>query len=132
MSQFFVILVSGLVAGAIYSIFASGLTLIYSASGIYNLAFGSFAFVTALIYFELGAFMPRGVAFVLTVFVIAPAFGLGLERIVFRRLARTPETARLVGSIGLLLALPAAASQIIKLLTEHTSWNIRPIASATS
>src|SRR4051794_32294039 len=119
MSQFIVILVSGLVAGAIYSIFASGLTLIYSASVIYNLAFGSFAFVNGHACVELGAFMPRGVGFFLPVVLIAPGMGLGLEFIVFRRLARPPDPARLVGSIGLLLAVPAVASEIVKLLVQH-------------
>ena len=48
----------------------SGLTLIYSASGIYNLAFGAFAFMGALAYYELSGYMPRGLAFVVTVLVL--------------------------------------------------------------
>ncbi|HEY1279388.1 MAG TPA: branched-chain amino acid ABC transporter permease, partial [Acidimicrobiales bacterium] len=119
MSQFVVFLVSGLVAGAIYSLFASGLVLIYSASGIYNLAFGSFAFMATLTYYELGAFMPRGIAFVLVVFILAPLAGLALERVVFRRLAQAPEVARLIGSVGLLLALPALGLETVKILTDH-------------
>ncbi|HLY83144.1 MAG TPA: ATP-binding cassette domain-containing protein, partial [Acidimicrobiales bacterium] len=119
MSQLLLYLISGLVAGAIYSIFASGLTLIYSASGIYNVAFGSFAFMATLTYYELNSFMPRGVSFVVTVLILAPLCGLGFERAIFRRLAQAPEVARLIGSVGLLLALPALGLEMVKILSSH-------------
>lgn len=130
MTQFIVFLVSGLVAGAIYSIFASGITLIYSTSGIYCIAFGSFAFMGMVTFFELSEYMPRAVALVLTVFVVSPLSGLFLERVVFRRLARAPETARLIGTVGLALALPALGLEVVNQLATHVpSLHLRPITN---
>jgi ABC-type branched-subunit amino acid transport system ATPase component/branched-subunit amino acid ABC-type transport system permease component len=130
LTQFIVFLVSGLVAGAIYSIFASGITLIYSTSGIYCIAFGSFAFMGMVTFFELSEYMPRGVALVLTVLVVAPLSGLVLERVVFRRLAQAPETARLIGSVGLALALPALGLEVVNQLAAHVpSLHLRPVTN---
>ena len=53
MDKFLTLAISGAVAGAIYSLVAAGLTLSYSATGIFNFAYGSIAFATALLYYEL-------------------------------------------------------------------------------
>jgi ABC-type branched-subunit amino acid transport system ATPase component/branched-subunit amino acid ABC-type transport system permease component len=132
-SQFLVIVVSGLVTGAIYSIFASGITLIYSTSGIYCLAFGSFAFMGMLSFYELSAYLPRGVAFVLTVVVISPLSGLVLERVVFRWLAQGPESARIIGSVGLLSALPPLGLEVVNQLAQHQpGLKLRPVTDTYS
>ena len=46
MQQFWNLVLSGLVTGAIYSITASGLILTYTTSGIFNFAHGAIAFAT--------------------------------------------------------------------------------------
>jgi branched-subunit amino acid ABC-type transport system permease component len=128
-----VYLISGVVAGAIYSLYASALTLIRSATGIYNLALGSFAFVADLFFYEAStSYMPRWVAFLLTVFVVAPLGGLVLEAAVFRRLARVPEAARLIATVGLLLGLPAIGTELVKLLTTQFHMNLPQLDSAFS
>ena len=48
MNQFWNLVFSGLVTGAIYSIMASGIVLTYQTSGIFNFAYGSLANDTAL------------------------------------------------------------------------------------
>ena len=133
MSGFLVALISGLVAGAIYSLYACGLTLTVSATGIYNLAFGAFAFVGGLTFFEASSgYIPRWAAFVLTVFVAAPLGGLFFEQFVFRKLSRVPEVARLMGTIGILVGLPALSVEIVDILTNSAHMGLASIDQAYS
>jgi branched-subunit amino acid ABC-type transport system permease component/ABC-type branched-subunit amino acid transport system ATPase component len=107
--QFWNLVLSGLVTGAIYSIMASGLVLTYTTSGIFNFAHGAVAFTTAYLYYQLntGLGVPIAPALIISAFLFAPLLGLLLDRILLRRLARAPVYARIVGTIGLLVALPA-------------------------
>ena len=109
MQKFWNLVLSGAVTGAIYSIMASGLVLTYQTSGIFNFAHGAVAFATAYFYYQLhtGQGIPIVPAAILSVLVFAPLLGLGLDRILLRRLATAPIYARIVGTIGLLVALPA-------------------------
>ena len=109
-TQFWNLTFSGLVTGAIYAIMASGLVLTYSTSGIFNFAHGAVAFATAYLYYQLntGLGVPIVPALIISVFIFAPLLGLLLDRILLRRLAKAPVYARIVGTIGLLVALPAA------------------------
>ena len=115
MHQFLVLAISGLVSGALYSIMATGLVLGYTTSGIFNLAQGAIAFSIAFTYLELRADFPVGVAAAISVFVVAPCLGLLLDRLVLRRLSAAPEMARIVGTIGIAIALPAL---LLFVLTE--------------
>jgi ABC-type branched-subunit amino acid transport system ATPase component/branched-subunit amino acid ABC-type transport system permease component len=105
------IVISGAVAGAIYSMMASALVLTYQTSGVFNFAQGAVAFVSAYFYFQLhtGQHLSIVVSALITVLGFAPLFGLLLDRVLFRRLAEGPVFARIVGTIGLLVALPAIA-----------------------
>ena len=133
MATFIVTLISGLVAGSIYSLYASGLTLTVSATGIYNLAFGAFAFVGGLTFFEISSgYMPRWAAFIVTVFIAAPLGGLFFERVVFRRLARVPEVVRLMATIGILVGLPALAIEVVDILTTDAHMGLASLQDAFS
>jgi branched-subunit amino acid ABC-type transport system permease component/ABC-type branched-subunit amino acid transport system ATPase component len=114
-SEFWNLVFSGLVTGAIYGIMASGLVLTYSTSGIFNFAHGAVAFATAYLYYQLntGLGVPIVPSLVITVFVFAPLLGLLLDRILLRRLASAPVYARIVGTIGLLVALPALIQWLV-------------------
>jgi ABC-type branched-subunit amino acid transport system ATPase component/branched-subunit amino acid ABC-type transport system permease component len=107
--------VSGLVTGAIYSIMASGLVLTYTTSGIFNFAHGAIAFAVAYLYYQLhsGYGMPIVPALIISVFVFAPLLGLLLDRVMLRRLAKAPVYARLVGTIGLVVALPSLVQWLV-------------------
>jgi ABC-type branched-subunit amino acid transport system ATPase component/branched-subunit amino acid ABC-type transport system permease component len=107
-NEFWNLVLSGLVTGAIYSIMASGLVLTYTTSGIFNFAHGAVAFATAYLYYQLntGLGVPIVPAMILSAFIFAPVLGLLLDRILLRRLAKAPVYARIVGTIGLLVALP--------------------------
>jgi ABC-type branched-subunit amino acid transport system ATPase component/branched-subunit amino acid ABC-type transport system permease component len=108
------LVISGAVSGAIYSVMASGLVLTYQSSGIFNFAHGAIAFATAYLYFQLHAATADGglgwpiiPSAIVAIFVFAPLLGLLLDRILLRRLADAPVYARIVGTIGLLVAFPA-------------------------
>jgi ABC-type branched-subunit amino acid transport system ATPase component/branched-subunit amino acid ABC-type transport system permease component len=106
--QFWNLVFSGLVTGAIYSIMASGLVLTYTTSGIFNFAHGAVAFSTAYLYYQLntGLGVPIVPSLIISAFIFAPLLGLLLDRILLRRLAKAPVYARIVGTIGLLVVLP--------------------------
>ena len=108
MEKFLNLTISGLVTGAIYSIMASGLVLTYTTSGIFNFAHGAVAFSTAYLFYQLntGLHVPIVPAMIISVFIFAPLLGLLLDRLLLRRLAKAPVYARIVGTIGLLVALP--------------------------
>src|SRR3989440_9896466 len=108
MNQFWNLVASGLVTGAIYSIMASGLVLTYTTSGIFNFAHGAIAFASAYLYFQLhtGLGVPIVPSLIISAFIFAPLLGLLLDRILLRRLAKAPVYARIVGTIGLLVMLP--------------------------
>ncbi|MFE5559954.1 ATP-binding cassette domain-containing protein [Streptomyces sp. NPDC056544] len=120
MGDLLVFVLSGLVSGALYALLATGLVLSYSASGLFNFAHGATAYLSALTFYELhsGLGWPAVPAALLVVLVLAPGLGWGLDRLMFRRLARVGETAQIVATIGLLVALPAAGLWLVELLAE--------------
>jgi len=125
MTQFLSLLLAGAIAGGLYAIIASGLVLTYQASGVFNLGHGAVAFVTALVYFQLnqptsagGLGLPILPAAAISILVVAPLIGLVLDAVLFKRLAHAPIAARLVGTVGLLVALPALALLIIDAIND--------------
>jgi ABC-type branched-subunit amino acid transport system ATPase component/branched-subunit amino acid ABC-type transport system permease component len=102
------LILSGAVTGGIYSIMAAGLVLTYTTSGIFNFAHAAIAFSAAYLYYQLntGLGVPIVPSVIIVVFIFTPLLGLLLDRMLLRRLARAPVYARIVGTIGLLVALP--------------------------
>ncbi|MGW6059670.1 ABC transporter permease subunit [Streptomyces sp. NPDC055189] len=120
MSDLLGFVLSGLVSGALYALLATGLVLSYSASGLFNFAHGATAYLCALAFYELhsGFGWPAVPTALLLVCVVAPALGWGLDRLMFRKLARVGETAQIVATIGLLVALPALGLWTVELLED--------------
>lgn len=120
MGDLLAFVLSGLVSGALYALLATGLVLSYSASGLFNFAHGATAYLSALAFYELhsGLGWPAVPAALLVVLVLAPGLGWALDRLMFRRLARVGETAQIVATIGLLVALPAAGLWVVELLRD--------------
>jgi branched-subunit amino acid ABC-type transport system permease component/ABC-type branched-subunit amino acid transport system ATPase component len=115
MEKFLNLVLSGSVTGAIYSIMASGLVLTYTTSGIFNFAHGAVAFAAAYLFYQLntGAGIPIVPSVIIAAFIFAPLLGLLLDRLLLRRLAKAPAYARIVGTVGLLIALPALAQWLV-------------------
>ncbi|WP_395108385.1 ATP-binding cassette domain-containing protein [Actinomadura sp. SCN-SB] len=102
-------ILSGLVSGALYALLASGLVLAYSASGVFNFGHGAVAFLGAFVLFQLVASLhwPVWLSAVTVVATVGVLLGWALARLMFHRLAEADETGRVVGTISLLIALPA-------------------------
>ena len=133
MNQFLNLVISGLVTGAIYSIMASGIVLTYQTSGIFNFSHGAVAFVCAYVYYQLhvGNNMPIVPALILSVFVFAPLLGLLLDKVLLRSLAKAPIYARIIGTIGLLVALPAMAQWLVEAVGNGLAGTDLPLGVAT-
>src|SRR5262249_35421430 len=103
--------ISGLVLGSIYAIAATGLVLTYRSSRVFNLGHGAIAFLIARLYYQLAQVQHwnTAVAAVVAILVFAPLFGVFLWAVVFRHLTNASPTVRLVATIGLFVAIPAAA-----------------------
>jgi ABC-type branched-subunit amino acid transport system ATPase component/branched-subunit amino acid ABC-type transport system permease component len=112
---FLALVVSGAVSGAIYSLVASGLTLSYSATGIFNFSYGAVAFSSAYLYyiFHTGLHWPIVWAALIVIGGFAPLLGIVLDAAVFKPLARANESAKIMATVGLLLAIPALTEWIM-------------------
>lgn len=107
-------LVVGITIGSIYAVAASGLVVTYTTSGIFNFAQGAMGMFCAFVYWQLKVDwgFPTPLALVLTVGVFAPLFGAVVERVLMRRLTDAPLVAKLVVTIGSMLALMGLAVSI--------------------
>jgi len=108
----------GLAAGSVLFLVASGLSIVFGVTRIVNFAHGSFAMVGAYLCWSLtgrlaAAGWPGGAAgFALAVLAAAAVVGgLGavMERLVMRRLQRSPELFSLLATFGVVLVLQDAA-----------------------
>jgi branched-subunit amino acid ABC-type transport system permease component/ABC-type branched-subunit amino acid transport system ATPase component len=117
------LVVAGAVAGGLYAVMASGLVLTYQASGVFNFGYGAMAYTSALAYHVLHQPAEEGglglaivPAALIAIGVVGPLLGWALDVLLFRRLAGAPEVPRLVGTIGVLVALPAAALLVVEVV----------------
>jgi branched-chain amino acid transport system permease protein len=101
--------------GTVFALIALGFVLTYKTSGVFNLAFGAQAYISAAMYFQAHVTWgwPILPALGLSVFVLAPAIGLVLERLIFRHLRTGSSVAKLVVALGLSVALPNLFDVII-------------------
>ncbi|MDL4771569.1 ABC transporter permease subunit [Actinomadura xylanilytica] len=125
---------SGLVTGAVFALMASGLTLSYSATGVFNFAHGAVGFLTALIFFELTAGLgwPVWVSGPVAIVLVAPLLGYLLHRLMFRGLAAAGETAQIVATIGLTIALPALGLWAVDVLVETFGADLPKVTEGAS
>ena len=107
MQQFLIFTAAGLSSAGIYAISASGLTLKYTTTGVFDWAHGGMGMLAAFAFwqfrFEWG--WPAPVAFGIVLFVIAPLCGIALQRLVMGPLRGTSEATRLVVTLALALLL---------------------------
>lgn len=108
MSDLVSYVIEGIPYGCVFALVAIGLVLTYKTSAVFNLAFGAQAFVSAAIYYDTRSRNEWDIlpAFLLAVVVAGPVVGLVLDRLVFRFLRTAPPVAKLVASLGLLVAIP--------------------------
>jgi branched-chain amino acid transport system permease protein len=114
---------AGLGLGAIAALSGVGMLVTYRATGVFNIAHGAIAMFAAYVFWQLTDpwGVPVWVAALLVLFVLAPAFGVLLERVVFRPLQRrfaTPAEA-LVATIGILVLLLGVAYAVWGTQVRH-------------
>ncbi len=114
METFLVFTIVGLSLAAIYAVISSGLVLTYATTGIFNFAHGAIGMLAAFTYWQLRFDWgwPAPVALAVVLLVLAPGFGLVLERVVMRGLVGTSEATKLVVSISLLVGIIGLANLI--------------------
>jgi ABC-type branched-subunit amino acid transport system ATPase component/ABC-type branched-subunit amino acid transport system permease subunit len=110
MSGYLLLAILGLGSAAAYSLLATGIVLIYRASGVLNFAQGAFAMVGAYLYYELRTHHGLGFwpAAVVTIVVIA-AVGCLAYLLIMAPLRDASPVVRIIATLGLMLALQAAA-----------------------
>lgn len=113
MSTFLTFTIVGLATGAAYAVIASGLVLTYTTTGVFNFAHGAVGMLAAFAYWQVHVDWGWGTwpALALVLGVIAPVFGLALERLM-RGLQGTGEATRVVVSISILIGILGLAQVI--------------------
>jgi branched-chain amino acid transport system permease protein len=114
MSEFLSYTIIGIFTGAAYAIAASGLVLTYSTTRVFNIAHGAVGMFFAFVFWDFSQRqgMPAWLALVLVLFVLAPAFGIFVQRVLVRDLGNAPVGVSLVVTVGILVALIGAATRI--------------------
>ncbi|WP_244931521.1 ABC transporter permease [Nocardioides sp. W7] len=120
------LLVFSLPIAGIYAINAAGLVVVHSATGIFNLAHGAIGMFCAFVFWEINVNrgLPLWLSLVLVIGVVAPAIGLILDAGLMRRLKHAPVMMRLVGTVGLMVALMGLARLI---WSPQNSYPTQPI-----
>ncbi|CAB4707185.1 MAG: inner-membrane translocator [Actinobacteria bacterium] len=114
MSSFIAYTIFGLFSGAAYAIAASGLTLTYTTTRVFNIAHGALGMVMSFVFwdFSVRQGMPTLLALFLVLFVVAPAIGWFIQRFIARGLGEGPVSVSLVVTVALLVGCIGAATQI--------------------
>jgi branched-chain amino acid transport system permease protein len=112
--NFIIFTIGGLAAAGIYAITASGLTLTYTTTGIFNWAHGAIGMVCAYAYWQMsiGWGWPTLLSMLLCLFVVAPVIGIAIEAAVMRRLEGVSEASKLVVTLAIALMLLGLAQWI--------------------
>ncbi|MEU0741269.1 ABC transporter permease [Streptomyces sp. NPDC006134] len=111
MDQFLAFTVVGLSTAAIYAVIGSGLVLTHTTAGVFNFAHGAAGMLAAFSYWQLavGWGWPVPLALAAVLLVLAPAFGLVVERVLMRPVQALGEAERLVMTVALLTGCIALA-----------------------
>jgi ABC-type branched-subunit amino acid transport system ATPase component/branched-subunit amino acid ABC-type transport system permease component len=125
-------IIGGLATGSVYGLAAVGLVVTYKASGIFNLAHGSLATVSAFLFYTLRVQynMPWVLAALISVVVVGPLLGVIFEYL-GRSLASAGLAVRVVGTLGVVLIVQAAIVLIYGTTTTRVVPQYLPQASFT-
>jgi len=106
--------VLGIPIGCVFGLLAVGLVLNYKTSGVFNLAFAAQAYTSAAVFYVTRQThqWPLFPAALLSIFIVGPLIGLLLDRTLYRFLRTSSPLAKLVTSLGLLVAIPEIVNLI--------------------
>jgi branched-chain amino acid transport system permease protein len=112
MSLFFSFVIGGLVTGSVYALISTGLVVTYTTTGVFNFGHGAVAMASAFTFWQLwqGWHINVVLSVALMLLVIAPLFGVIVERVLMRPLRGASVDVNVVVTLGLLLALVGVAN----------------------
>jgi ABC-type branched-subunit amino acid transport system permease subunit len=115
LSQLLTYAIPGLPYGCVFALVAIGLVLTYQTSGVFNLAFGAQAYVSAVIFYVtvVDHHWSKWAAFVLAVLVVGPLIGLILDRLLFRHMRAASVAVKLAVAIGLSIGIPSIVDWVL-------------------
>ena len=107
-------LFTGLAIGALSALYATGIVVVYTTTGIFNFAQASIGAFCAFLYWQLRvdwhwAAVP---ALALVVLVVGPLIGLILDRLIMRKLEGAPLVIQLLVTVGVMYFILTATAQI--------------------
>ena len=116
------LLIFALPLAGIYAMSATGLVVVYTTTGIFNFAQGAIGMFLAYVDWELTVNhgIPQLIAVPLTVLVIAPLIGIGLDRAIMRHLQGKELVVQLLVTVGLMFAFIGLANMIWDQNLNHT------------
>jgi branched-chain amino acid transport system permease protein len=122
-------ILAGLVLGGIYAISAASIVVTYVSAGVLNFAFGAIAFFIARLYYYLVAQLgwPVLPAAIVAIAGAGPLLGVALYFALFRFLAQAQAITKVVATIGLSVAIPAATELIFGDQPILTSPGLAPL-----
>jgi branched-chain amino acid transport system permease protein len=99
-------LVVGISLGGIYAILAGGLVVTYATTGIFNFAHAAIGCFLAFTYWQFSVKWgwPTLVSLVATLGIVAPLIGIGLDRLIMKRLKDASLVVQLMVTVGLMLS----------------------------
>ncbi|WP_420619243.1 ABC transporter permease [Candidatus Poriferisocius sp.] len=104
----------GLFLGALYAMYATGLVVVYTTTGVFNFAQGAIGVFAAFLYWELH--VNRGWHSILALFVVvglfAPALGVLLDIVIMRRLRTASLVVQLMVTVAIMVLLLSVVSDI--------------------
>src|SRR5436305_1407427 len=112
MTDWLTVTVVVLVTGCIYALISTGLVVTYTTTGIFNFAHGAIGMIAAFTFWQLwqGWHINAVVSLLLVLVVIAPLFGVVIERVLMRPLSGASVDMTVVVPLGLLLAIAGAVA----------------------
>jgi branched-chain amino acid transport system permease protein len=120
------LLVFALPLAGIYAMAASGLVVVYTTTGVFNFAQGATGMFFAYVYWQLtdsaqgGWGWPTWIGLPLVIFVLAPLFGVFLDRTIMRHLQGQTLVVQLMVTVGIMFALIGLANMIWKQTEGHS------------
>ena len=113
MTEFLEYAIRGIPIGCVFALLAVGLVLTFKTSGVFNLAFAAQAYAAAAVFYEVRSThqWPLVPAAILAILIVSPAIGILLDRMLYRYQRTAGSLAKLITSLGLLVAIP----EIVKL-----------------
>jgi len=108
LSDFFEYAIRGVPIGCVFGLLAVGLVLTYKTSGVFILAFSAQAYAAAAAFYIVRKDheWPLLPAAIVAIVFVSPLIGIVLERALYRHQRTAGSLAKLITSLGLLVALP--------------------------